>query len=136
MISLLSEEAAGIFEPNFNPHLILAYMVLFCLMQPAKIPMDKPVLISRLLTQESCKGRSSKSSSASVYSHTCSLCMACFVKGHLPNSASTAFQVAKPITWPLGDMAGFCTGIIVIGSITPGSRAFSSASLSAMPFRF
>lgn len=41
------------------------------------------------------------------------------VKGQRWFSASTAFQVARPITWPAGLMAGFTTGSSVIGSSTP-----------------
>ena len=50
----------------------------------------------------------------------------CWVKGHLPCSASTAFQVARPITWPYGEMAGVTTGSRVIGSMTLGQGLSSS----------
>ena len=44
------------------------------------------------------------------------------VKGQRPISDSTAFQVARPNTWPAGLMAGLTTGSSVTGSSTPGRQ--------------
>eukprot|EP00882_Tetradesmus_deserticola_P021452 GHRQ01023224.1.p3 GENE.GHRQ01023224.1~~GHRQ01023224.1.p3 ORF type:complete len:104 (+),score=7.11 GHRQ01023224.1:667-978(+) len=48
---------------------------------------------------------------------------AALVKGQRPLSASTAFQVARPITCPAGLSAGFTSGSSVTGSSRPEATA-------------
>ena len=45
------------------------------------------------------------------------------------------FQVAMPITWPCGEIAGVTTGSKVMGSIKWGNGLLASTSLPAAPQR-
>ena len=51
------------------------------------------------------------------------------------HSRGHTFQVAMPITWPYGEMAGVTTGSKVMGSIKWGKGLLASTSLPASPQR-